>query len=115
MGLRADVFAGSKQRDAAIHFYRSALEKLPEDESLAYRSIGVEVYMLRIKKTLPLKRRFELRLFVACMAVCCSAGCGNGSKIEQLQKGAQHVHVHAKEIEAAAETNSSQVATDPEE
>lgn len=71
--------------------------------------------MLRIKETLPIRRRLELRLFVAGMVVCCSAGCGNGSKIEQLQKGAEHVQEHAKEIEAAAETSSSQVPSDPDE
>lgn len=30
----ADVFARSEQRDAAINFYRSAMEKLPDDNSL---------------------------------------------------------------------------------
>ena len=71
--------------------------------------------MLRIKETLPLRRRFELRLFVACMAVCCSAGCGTDSKIEQIQEGAERVQEHAKEIEAAAESNSSKVPSDPDE
>ncbi|MDA0658832.1 MAG: hypothetical protein O2931_08415 [Planctomycetota bacterium] len=39
---------------------------------------------------------------VTLLGACFTYGCGNGSKVQQIQRGAENVHRHAKNIEDAA-------------
>ena len=44
----------------------------------------------------------QAAISITLLGVCFTNGCGDGSKVQQIQRGAENVHRHAKNIEDAA-------------